>query len=84
MTPENETDSLKALALKAKWPSKLSVIYDIYTKDENFNRDVFIRGIENILSRIYTKSNWYPKGKYFDLNDCFSSQDMDVNKFIIG
>ena len=84
MTPENETDSLKALALKAKWPSKLSVIYDIYTKDENFNRDIFIKGVANILSRIYTKSNWYPKGKYFDLNTYFSNQDMNVNNFIIG
>ena len=84
MSPENEKDSLKALDLKAKWPSKMSVIYDIYTKDENFSRETFVRGAENILSRIYTKSSWYPKGKYFDLNSYFSNQNMDVNNFIIG
>jgi hypothetical protein len=43
-----------------------------------------VKGVESILSRIYTKSSWYPKGKYFNLNDYFSNQDMDVNKFIIG
>ena len=84
MSPENEKDSLKALNLKAKWPSKISVIYDIYNKDESFSREIFVRGVENTLSRIYTKSSWYPKGKYFDLNSYFSNQNMDVNNFIIG
>ena len=82
MSNENESDALKTLGLKAKWPSKISLAYDIYTKDENFSKDIFIKGVENILSRIYTKSNWYPNGKHFDLNSYFTDQNMNVTKFI--
>ena len=84
MSEENEADALKALELKVKWPSKLSFIYDIYTKSENFDKNLFVKGIETILSRIYTKSTWYPKGKYFDLDSYFTDKDMDVNNFILN
>ena len=84
MSEENEADALKALELKVKWPSKLSFIYDIYTKSENFDKNLFVKGIETILSRIYTKSTWYPKGKYFDLDPYFTDKDMDVNNFILN
>ena len=46
------------------------------------DKNIFIKGVENILSRIYTKSNWYPNGKHFDLNSYFTDQNMNVTEFI--
>ena len=83
MGKENEDDSLKILDARMRWPGKLSSIYDIYTKDENFDKDKFTKGVEDILSRIYNKSDWYPKGKYFNLPSYFSDTDMDDISFII-
>tara|TARA_Y100000356_G_C11250664_1_gene286883 strand:+ start:49 stop:1206 length:1158 start_codon:yes stop_codon:yes gene_type:complete len=83
MGKENEDDSLKILDARMRWPGKLSSIYDIYTKDKNFNKDKFTKGVEDILSRIYNKSDWYPKGKHFNLPSYFSDTDMDDISFII-
>ena len=83
MSKENENDSIKILDIKRRWPGKLSSIYDIYTNDENFNKDKFTKGVEGILSRIYNKSDWYPKGKHFNLPSYFSDTDMDDISFII-
>ena len=82
MSTENETDAIKALNIRAKWPSKLSIIYDIYTKSENFNKDEFTKGVEGVLSRIYTKSDWYPNGKYFNISSYFTDTDMNTNEFM--
>ena len=43
MSNENESDALKTLELKAKWPSKISLTYDIYTKSNNFDKIIVIK-----------------------------------------
>jgi hypothetical protein len=84
MEQENEDDALVLLNQKVMWPAKLANIYNLYTNDPSFNKNKFIKGVEDILSRVYNKSNWYPKGTYFDLNSYFTDQDFDYNKFRIA
>lgn len=84
MEQENEDDALSMLNQKLMWPAKLSNIYNLYTDDPNFDKNKFIKGVEDILSKVYNKSDWYPKGTYFDLNSYFTDQDFDYNKFRIA
>jgi hypothetical protein len=83
MEEEQTQDALKYLEKKVKWPTKLSLIYDIYTDQEGVNKQTFIDGVEKILGRIYSKSSWYPNGTYFNLNSYFTDTDFDENSFII-
>ncbi len=83
MEEEPTQDALKYLEKKIKWPTKLSLIYDNYTDQEEFDKQKFIDGIEKILSRIYSKSSWYPNGTHFNLNSYFTDTDFDENSFII-
>jgi predicted Zn-ribbon and HTH transcriptional regulator len=83
MDEESTQDALKYLEKAVIWPTKLSLIYDIYTNQEGSNKQTFIDGIEKILSRIYSKSSWYPNGTYFNLNSYFTDTDFDENSFII-
>ena len=83
MEEEQTQDALKYLEKKIKWPTKLSLIYDTYTDQEGANKQTFIDGVEKILSRIYSKSSWYPNGTYFNLNSYFTDTDFDENSFII-
>lgn len=83
MDEESTQDALKYLEKKIIWPTKLSLIYDIYTNQEEADKQIFIDGIEKILSRIYSNSSWYPKGTYFDLNSYFTDTNFDENSFII-
>jgi len=84
MSEENTQDALKILVASLKWPIKIATIYDIFTKDENFNREIFIRGFEDVLKRIYHKSSFVPKGAYFDLDSYFNEHDFDSKEFEIG
>lgn len=81
MEPEREDDALNALNQRLMWPAKLSNVYNLYTDDPNFDKNKFAKGVEGILSRIYNKSDWYPKGTYFDLNSYFTDQDFNYSKF---
>jgi predicted Zn-ribbon and HTH transcriptional regulator len=83
MEEEQTQDALKYLEEKIKWPTKLSLIYDIYTDQEGVDKQTFIDGVEKILGRIYSKSSWYPNGTYFNLNSYFTDTDFDENSFII-
>ena len=83
MDEESTQDALKYLEKAVIWPTKLSLIYDIYTNQEGSNKQTFIDGVEKILSRIYSKSSWYPNGTYFNLNSYFTDTDFDENSFII-
>ena len=83
MEEEQTQDALKYLEKKIKWPTKLSLIYDIYTDQEGVDKQTFIDGVEKILGRIYSKSSWYPNGTYFNLNSYFTDTDFDENSFII-
>jgi hypothetical protein len=83
MDEESTQDALKYLEKAVIWPTKLSFIYDIYTNQEGANKQTFIDGVEKILSRIYSKSSWYPNGTYFNLNSYFTDTDFDENSFII-
>ena len=80
---EGEEDALKYLNIKNNWPTKLSLIYDIYSDRDNFSQDKFKSGVVSILSRIYNQSNWYPKGKFFNLDSYFTDKDMNNKQFII-
>tara|TARA_R100000908_G_scaffold52244_1_gene27561 strand:- start:1905 stop:3083 length:1179 start_codon:yes stop_codon:yes gene_type:complete len=84
MEEENELDSLKLLTKSLKWPLKVASIYDIFTKDENFDKQKFIDGFEQVLRRIYHKSSFIPKGDYFDLSSYFDEQDFNSKQFEIG
>jgi len=81
MEDENEQDALKYLDIRKAWPIKLSLIYDLYTNDDKFNKEKFKDGVKNILSKIYNNSNWYPNGTFFDLDSYFTESDMDFVRF---
>jgi hypothetical protein len=83
MEEEQTQDAIKYLDKKIKWPTKLSLIYDTYTDQENSDKQKFIDGIEKILGRIYSKSSWYPSGTHFNLSSYFTDTDFDENSFII-
>lgn len=83
MGEEQTSDSIKYLNKKIRWPVKLSLIYDIYSDQENFDKQKFINGVEEILSRIYSKSSWYPNGAHFNLNSYFTDTDFDESSFIV-
>jgi hypothetical protein len=80
---EGEEDALKYLNIKNNWPTKLSLIYDIYSDRDNFSQEKFKSGVISILSRIYNQSKWYPKGKFFNLDSYFTDKDMNNKQFII-
>jgi len=84
MTEENTDDALKLLDASLKWPLKVASIYDVFTKDEIFDREIFIRGFDNVLRRIYHKSTFIPSGTYFNLDSYFNEQDFDSKEFEIG
>ena len=81
MNDENTQDGIKYLTVGKAWPIKLSLIYDLYTKDKNFNQERFKEGVIQILSRIYVTSNWYPNGDYFNLDSYFTEDDFDNVEF---
>lgn len=83
MSEENTEDALKILDKKLRWPSKIAFIYDIFTKSENFDKQKFITGFTGVLSKIYHKSTFTPKGKYFDLPKYFNEQDFNSKEFEI-
>ena len=83
MSEENTDDALKLLDASLKWPLKTASIYDIFTKDENFNKETFIRGFDSVLKRIYHKSSFIPKGEYFNLDSYFGNQDFNSKEFEI-
>ena len=49
MSEENTEDALKLLNASLKWPLKVASIYDVFTKDENFNKEEFIRNLLSYL-----------------------------------
>ena len=81
MEQENEDDGLAVLVQPVMWPTKLANIYNIFTNDPNFDKNKFIKGLEGILSKVYNKSDWYPKGTFFDLNSYFTDQDFNSGQF---
>lgn len=83
MGEEATKDALKNLDRSLRWPTKLSIIYDEYSNSEAFDKNKFISGVENILSRIYNKSSWTSKGEYFDLKKYFSDTDFEETDFIV-
>ena len=88
MDEENTEDALKLLVkqkgvAQLKWPLKVAAIYDIFTKDENFDRQKFINGFEQVLKRIYHKSSFIPNGDYFNLSSYFDEQDFNSKQFEI-
>ncbi len=83
MEQENEDDGLAALVQPVMWPTKLANIYNIFTNDPNFDKNKFIKGLEGVLNRVYNKSDWYPKGTFFDLNSYFTDQDFNSGQFRI-
>jgi hypothetical protein len=83
MEEDEEKEALSMLDKKVKWPTKLEVIYNYYKDNPNFSKDKFIKGIEDILSKIYNKSNWYPSGKNFNLNSYFSGDGFNSSQFSI-
>ena len=88
MNEENTQDALKLLVKQPgmaslKWPLKVVSIYDIFTKDDNFNKETFIRGFGDVLKRIYHKSSFIPKGEYFNLDSYFGNQDFNSKEFEI-
>jgi len=88
MNEENTQDALKLLVKQPgmaslKWPLKVVSIYDIFTKDDNFNKETFIKGFEDVLKRIYHKSSFIPKGEYFNLDSYFGNQDFNSKEFEI-
>ena len=83
MEEEDEKDALSILDKRANWPTKLQVIYNYYKDNPNFNKNKFIKGAEEILKRIYSKSDWYPNGKHFKLSSYFTDDSFDSEKFRI-
>lgn len=81
MEDEAEEDALKYLEVSKAWPTKLSLIYDLYSEQDNFDKEKFKSGVVSILSKIYNQSDWYPKGTFFNLDSYFTDQDMDAVKF---
>lgn len=81
MEEEREDDALGILNQRLMWPAKLSNIYNLFIDDPNFDKNKFIKGVEDILSRIYNKSDWYPNGTYFNLDSYFTNQDFNYSKF---
>ena len=84
MSEENTDDALKLLDASLKWPLKTASIYDVFTKDENFNKETFIKGFDNVLRKIYHKSSFIPRGTHFNLDSYFSEQDFNSKEFEIG
>ena len=84
MSEENTDDALKLLDASLKWPLKVASIYDVFTKDESFDKEIFIRGFDNVLRRIYHKSTFIPRGTYLNLDSYFSEQDFNSKEFEIG
>ena len=84
MSEENTDDALKLLDDSLKWPLKIASIYDVFTKDENFNKETFIKGFDNVLRKIYHKSSFIPRGTHFNLDSYFSEQDFNSKEFEIG
>ena len=83
MEEEDEKDALSILDKRANWPTKLQVIYNYYKDNPNFDKNKFIKGVEEILKRIYSKSDWYPNGKHFKLSSYFTDDSFDSEKFRI-
>jgi hypothetical protein len=81
MEDEAESDALKYLEVSKSWPMKLSLIYDLYTEQDNFDKEKFKSGVISILSKIYNQSDWYPKGTFFNIDSYFTDQDMNHTKF---
>lgn len=81
MEPERENDASNIFTQRLMWPAKLANIYNLYTDDPNFDKNKFIKGVGDILNRIYNKSDWHPKGTYFDLNSYFTDSDFNYSKF---
>jgi len=81
MEDEAEEDALKYLEVSKAWPIKLSLIYDLYSSQDNFDKEKFKSGVVSILSKIYNQSDWYPRGTFFNLDSYFTDQDMDPTKF---
>ena len=84
MSEENTDDALKLLDASLKWPLKVASIYDVFTKDENFEKERFIKGFDSVLRRIYHKSTFIPSGTYFNLDSYFNEQDFNSEEFEIG
>jgi len=84
MSEENTLDALKLLGASLKWPLKMASIYDVFTKDESFEKQRFIDGFDGVLRKIYHKSSFIPKGEHFDLGSYFSNQDFNSKEFEIG
>jgi len=80
---KDEEDALKYLDISKNWPTKLALIYDLYSDKDNFSKEKFKSGVVSILSKIYNQSKWYPKGKFFDLDSYFSGNDMNYKQFRI-
>ena len=89
MDEENTQDALKLLVkqkgvAQLKWPLKVASIYDIFTNDENFERQRFIDGFAVVLQKIYHKSSFIPSGMHFNLDSYFNARDFNSKEFEIG
>jgi hypothetical protein len=80
---ELKEDALAILDKKVNWPLKLSIIYDLYSQGEDFDKEDFVKGVLNILNNIYSKSSWPSGGNYFKLNSYFTDSNMDTERFRI-
>ena len=83
MDEKDEDDALKYLNISKNWPTKLALIYDLYSDQDNFDKNKFESGVVSILSRIYNQSKWYPKGEFFNLSSYFSENEMNFKQFRI-
>jgi hypothetical protein len=81
MEDEAESDALKYLEVSKSWPMKLSLIYDLYSEQDNFDKEKFKSGVISILSKIYNQSDWYLNGTFFNIDSYFTDQDMNPTKF---
>jgi hypothetical protein len=81
MDKKDEEDALKYLDISKNWPTKLALIYDLYSDQDNFNKKKFESGVVSILSKIYNQSKWYPKGEFFNLDSYFSENEMNYRQF---
>ena len=84
MSEENTKDAKKVLTASLKWPLKTATIFDIFTNDENYNKETFISSFGDVLKRIYHKSSFIPNGDHFNLSSYFSDNDFNSKEFEIG
>mgnify|MGYP007071979010 CR=1 FL=1 len=81
MDKKDEEDALKYLDISKNWPTKLALIYDLYSDQDNFDKKKFESGVMSVLSKIYNQSKWYPKGEFFNLDSYFSENEMNYRQF---